>query len=154
TEAFNYHFVDQDGKEKPIYMGCYGIGSSRIMGIIIEKHHDNHGIILPESVAPFQVHLIGLDMKDKNISSKVHQVYQVLKEKNIEVLFDDREEVSAGEKFADADLIGISVRLVVSIRTKEKVEYKRRGENKTSLMELKEVISNVKSQISNLHRKT
>jgi len=154
TEAFNYHFVDQDGKEKPIYMGCYGIGSSRIMGIIIEKHHDNHGIIWPESVAPFQVHLIGLDMKDKNISSKVHQVYQVLKEKNIEVLFDDREEVSAGEKFADADLIGISVRLVVSIRTKEKVEYKRRGENKTSLMELKEVISNVKSQISNLHRKT
>ena len=143
SEAFNYKFVDRDGKEKPIYMGCYGIGSSRIMGIIVEKYHDERGIVWPENVAPYQVHLIGLDMKDKDIRSKIHNVYKVLKEKNVEVLFDDREEVTAGEKFADADLIGIPVRLVVSKRTGDKVEYKKRNRAKTELQTLDDIIKSL-----------
>lgn len=140
SDAFNYKFIDKDGKEKSIYMGCYGIGPSRIMGIIVEKFHDDKGIIWPDSVAPFQVHLIGLDLKDENISSKVHKVYKVLKEKNIDVLFDDREETAAGEKFADADLIGIPVRLVVSKRTGDKVEYKTRDDKKIELLSMNDII--------------
>ena len=124
-------------------MGCYGIGSSRIIGVIVEKFHDEKGIIWPQSVAPYQVHLIGLDMKDENISSKVHNVYKVLKEKNIDVLFDDRENVSAGEKFSDCDLIGIPLRLVVSKRTGDKIEVKKRSENETKLLTLEELIKNI-----------
>lgn len=140
TEAFDYKFIDSDGKEKPVYMGCYGIGPSRIMGIIVEKFHDEKGILWPESVAPFQVHLIGLDLNDESIKSKAFQVYKVLVENNIEVLFDDRIETKAGEKFSDADLIGIPTRLVVSRRTGEMVEYKRRNEKETKILSLEEVI--------------
>lgn len=143
TEAFDYKFIDQDGKEKPIYMGCYGIGPSRIMGIIVEKYHDAKGIVWPATVSPFQIHLIGLDMKDRTISSKAHKVYKVLKENNIEVLFDDREEASAGEKFADADLIGIPIRLVVSKRTGDQIEYKQRTEKQTRLLSLDAIMKNL-----------
>jgi len=139
TDAFNYKFIDRDGKEKPVYMGCYGIGPSRIMGVIVEKFHDDKGIIWPASVAPYQVHLIGLDLKDEKMSSKVHKVYKVLKDNNIEVLFDDREDVTAGEKFADADLIGVPIRLVVSKRTEDKVEFKKRNEKETKLLSLEEI---------------
>ncbi|KKQ23144.1 MAG: prolyl-tRNA synthetase [Candidatus Roizmanbacteria bacterium GW2011_GWC2_37_13] len=144
TEAFNYKFIDRDGKEKPIYMGCYGIGPSRIMGIIVEKYHDDKGIVWPSTVAPFQVHLLGLDMKDESIKFKVYQVYKELIKKNIEVLFDDRENVTAGEKFSDADLIGIPVRLVVSKRTEEKIEYKKRNKNKPELLSLNELLTKLK----------
>ncbi|MFA6533320.1 MAG: proline--tRNA ligase [Patescibacteria group bacterium] len=140
TDAFNYKFTDQDGKQKPIYMGCYGIGPSRIMGVIVEKFHDERGIIWPESVAPFQVHLIGLDLKDEKISSKANKVYKILKENNIEVLFDDRMDATAGNKFSDADLIGIPVRLVVSKRTGEKVEYKKRREKEVKILNIEEVL--------------
>lgn len=140
TDAFNYKFTDKDGKEKPIYMGCYGIGSSRIMGVIVEKFHDERGIIWPESVAPFKYHLIGLDLKDEFIKSKVHKVYKELLAKGQEVLFDDREEVTAGNKFADADLIGIPYRLVVSKRTVDKIEFKKRNEKTTELVSLDKLI--------------
>ncbi|MEK7522327.1 MAG: proline--tRNA ligase [Patescibacteria group bacterium] len=140
TEAFDYKFIDSDGKEKPVYMGCYGIGPSRIMGIIVEKHHDEKGIIWPESVSPFQVHLVGLDLKDEPTHYNVYNIYNLLLNQGIEVLFDDREEVTAGEKFSDADLIGIPVRLVVSKRTGEKVEYKKRSEKETKILSLEEVI--------------
>ena len=136
----NATYIDKDGKEKPYYMGCYGIGIGRTMATIVEKFHDERGIIWPESVTPFQVHLIGLDLKDAAINSKVNKVYKVLKENNIEVLFDDREEVTAGEKFADADLIGIPIRLVISKRTGDKIEYKKRDEKQTKLLEIEQII--------------
>lgn len=134
-------FIDQDGKEKPYYMGCYGIGIGRTMATIVEKYHDGKGIIWPETAAPYQVHLIGLDLKDEKMSSKIHKVYKVLKDNNIEVLFDDRKEVTAGEKFADADLIGIPIRLVVSKRTGDKVEFKKRNEKEIKLLSLEEIIN-------------
>ena len=140
TDAFNYKFIDRDGKEKPIYMGCYGIGSSRTMGVIVEKFHDDRGIIWPESVAPYQYHLIGLDLKDKSVNLKVHKVYKELLDKGKEVLFDDREDVSAGEKFADADLIGIPYRLVISKRSGEKIEVKKRNESKSQLTTLDNIL--------------
>lgn len=134
SEAFGYSYSDEKGNQKPVYMGCYGIGSSRIMGVLVEKFHDEKGIKWPHIVAPFQVHLVGLDLKDDVIKKQAESVYKKLLEKNIEVLFDDRENVSAGEKFADADLIGIPVRLVVSKRTEDKIEYKKRSESQSELM--------------------
>ncbi len=143
SEAFNYKFIDKDGQSKPIYMGCYGIGSSRLMGIIVEKYHDDRGIIWPESVAPYKVHLIGLDMKDESIKQRVRKVYKTLEENGIEVLFDDREETTAGEKFSDADLIGIPYRLVVSKRTGDKIEMKKRGQKEMKLLDLTELLTNI-----------
>lgn len=143
TKMKNANFIDKDGKEKPYYMGCYGIGIGRTMATIVEKHNDKKGIIWPESVTPFKAHLIGLDLKEKNIASKVHKVYKVLKESKVEVLFDDRVDVTAGEKFSDADLIGIPIRLVVSKRTGDKVEYKRRDEKEANLLTLDEVFEKI-----------
>src|SRR3989338_5164783 len=134
------NYIDQEGKEKPYYMGCYGIGIGRTLATIVEKYHDEKGIIWPESVAPFKVHLLGLDLKEKFVKSKVYQVYQELKKHKIEVLFDDRVNVTAGEKFSDADLIGIPIRLVVSKRTGEKVEYKKRNEKETNMLSIEEVL--------------
>ncbi len=141
TKAFGYTYTDNEGKQKPIFMGSYGIGSSRIMGVLVEKFHDNNGIIWPESVAPFQFHLIGLDIADEKVKSQVGKVYKTLEDKNIEVLFDDREDKTAGEKFADADLIGIPHRLVVSKRTGAKIEYKKRDKKETQLLSLEEVLN-------------
>ncbi|MEK7097166.1 MAG: His/Gly/Thr/Pro-type tRNA ligase C-terminal domain-containing protein, partial [Patescibacteria group bacterium] len=108
---------------------------------IVEKLHDEKGIIWPESVAPFQVHLIGLDLKDEGIKKKAFEIYNLLTTTyNLEVLFDDREGTNAGEKFSDADLIGIPVRLVVSKRTGEKVEYKKRNEKEAKILSIDEVL--------------
>lgn len=139
TEAFDYKFIDRDGKEKPIYMGCYGIGTSRIMGIVVEKYHDDRGIVWPEAIAPYDVHLVGLDMKNNEIKEKANRLYERLLSKNIEVLFDDREDAAAGEKFSDADLIGIPVRLVISKRTGDKIEYKRRDSKESKLVSMEEI---------------
>lgn len=143
SEAFDYKFIDADGHEKPIYMGCYGIGPSRIMGIIVEKLHDEKGILWPESVAPYNVHLIGLDLKEESVRSKANRIYQTLQEKGVEVLFDDREEVTAGAKFSDADLIGIPVRLVISRRTGEKIEFKKRSQSEASLLNLDDIMKSL-----------
>ncbi|MEO6508512.1 MAG: proline--tRNA ligase [Patescibacteria group bacterium] len=133
-------FMDKDGKTKPYYMGCYGIGIGRTLATIVEKHSDEKGIVWPENVAPFKVHLIGLDMKDESIASKSKELYQTLQEKNIEVLYDDRN-VSAGIKFGDADLIGIPYRLVISKRTGDKIEYKKRSESTAELLTTEEVLN-------------
>lgn len=128
-------FVNEKGEKVPHYMGCYGIGIGRTLATIIETLSDDRGIMWPESVAPYKVHLIGLDMQDESIKLKVHKVYTDLKEKfGDEVLFDDRD-VRAGEKFADADLIGCPIRLVISKRTPEgMVEMKKRNEKESKLM--------------------
>lgn len=145
SEAFDLKFTDKDGTQKYPFMGCYGIGTTRLMGAIVEIHHDEKGIIWPEEVAPYKIHLIGLDLKDEKVKSKAYKTYQNLTENNFEVLFDEREDVSPGEKFTDADLIGIPIRLVISKKTGEKIEYKLRKNNKTELFSLKEVILKIKS---------
>jgi prolyl-tRNA synthetase len=128
-------YVDQDGKEKPYYMGCYGIGLGRTLATIVETHHDDKGIIWPESIAPFHVHLIDIQSPERG-----QEIYEQLTTAGIEVLWDDRDE-RAGAKFADSDLIGIPIRLVVSQKTGDKIEWKKRTEDKTELLTLEEVIS-------------
>lgn len=132
-------FRDEDGKEKPYYMGCYGIGLARTMATIVEVHHDEKGIVWPESVAPFQAHLVTLGNQESGIMNQGEKIYKKLEDAGVEVLWDDREE-SAGQKFADADLLGIPVRLVVSSKTEGKVEWKKRNSEETNLITVEEAI--------------
>lgn len=129
-------FTDQDGKKKPYYMGCYGIGLGRTMAAVVEKYHDEKGMVWPEEIAPFRVHLLSLKQ-----NKEAEKIYGRLSEAGIEVLYDDRES-SAGEKFADSDLIGIPYRLVVSEKSlKQKaVEVKKRGLEKTELIKIDKIV--------------
>ncbi|MEK7168840.1 MAG: aminoacyl--tRNA ligase-related protein [Patescibacteria group bacterium] len=133
TKAFDLTVKNEAGINIYPIMGCYGIGITRTMGVIVEKFHDEKGIIWPKEVSPYDVHLVGLNGKGENI-------YNKLKENNIDVLFDDRD-IQAGQKFADADLIGIPVRLVVSDKTGDKIEYKERTSNDSKLLDFEAVLS-------------
>jgi prolyl-tRNA synthetase len=106
------NFLDTDGKEKPIMMGCYGIGVSRLIAAIIEQNHDAAGIIWPDEISPFKVLVLPLDVTDAKIMDSASEVYARLQSKNIETLLDDRDE-RAGVKFKDADLLGISLQLII-----------------------------------------
>lgn len=134
SRAFNFTFRAKDGQEKPVQMGCYGIGLSRLMGAVVEVCHDEKGIIWPKETAPFQAHLISLGKAKK----EAEKIYKDLQSRNIEVLYDDREEKSAGEKFIDADLIGIPTRIVASEKTLNKkcAEVKSRNKNKVKLVKI------------------
>lgn len=127
-------FKDENGEGKPYYMGCYGIGLGRTMAAIVEKINDKNGIIWPKEVAPYEVHLISIGDNDK-----ADKIYEGLKKENIEVLYDDRD-VTPGAKFADADLIGIPIRLVVSKRNGNKIELKERKSDKSELLELEDMV--------------
>lgn len=137
-------FKDSEGKEQPYYMGCYGIGVARTLASIVEIHNDDKGIVWPKSVAPFQVHLVSIMNNELSIKNKADEVYKKLLDAGVEVLYDDRETVSAGAKFADADLIGIPVRLVVSPKTGDKIEWKERVQTETELLTLDEVLKRLK----------
>lgn len=145
SKAFNFVYSDAQGKEKIVEMGCYGFGPSRTMGTIVEVCHDDKGIIWPKAIAPYQVHLIGLDLFDDKIKSQAEKIYQDLLAKNIEVLFDDRIDITAGVKFADADLIGNPIRLVISKRSLEKggIELKNRNEDSSEIISLDKIISKI-----------
>ncbi len=131
-------FVNEDGTKKPYYMGCYGIGLARTLATIVEVHHDEKGIIWPESVTPFAVHLVNIGHNEY-----AQKVYDKLVSGSVEVLWDDRD-ISAGQKFADADLIGIPVRLVVSEKNGEKLEWKKRNSSEPEIIDLKVVIEKLK----------
>ncbi len=137
SEALGAFFTDSKGNKKPIIMGCYGLGVSRLMGSVVEALHDKQGIIWPSEVAPFKVHLIALH----NAEKQAEEIYKGLVSAGIEVLFDDREGKAAGEKFADVDLIGIPTRIVVSEKTlaQESVEVKQRNQQETKLVKTKDL---------------
>ncbi|MFA7000128.1 MAG: aminoacyl--tRNA ligase-related protein [Candidatus Paceibacterota bacterium] len=116
SDALGLKYKTETGEEKSVFMGSYGIGPGRLMGTVVEVLSDDKGIIWPESIAPFKVHLLMLG-GDENIKTEAEKLYEELKEKGIEVFFDDRVDTSAGEKFADSDLIGIPYRVVVSKRS-------------------------------------
>lgn len=142
TDSLGLNFRDEDGLLHPVIMGSYGIGLGRLLGTIVEVLSDDGGIVWPKEVSPFSVHLVQIGISDE-VKTASENLYQTLIKNNIEVLFDDRE-VSAGEKLADADLLGIPFRVVVSEKTlkAESFEIKKRasGEilhlNETELIEL------------------
>ncbi len=142
---FKLSFIGKDGQKHFPVMGCYGLGISRVMGVIVEKFNDERGIIWPEAAAPFKVHLIGLDLNDNNTKDEAEKVYKLLQSHEVEVLYDDREEVSAGAKFADSDLIGIPYRVVVSKRNEGKLEIKKRSGKETEFKTLEQFLEMVKN---------
>jgi len=139
SEKMNALVTDKEGKKRVIWFGSYGIGTTRVMGAAVEAFHDAKGIIWPKAIAPYQAHLITL-----NAQPAALKIYDQLEKAGVEVLWDETER-GAGEKFADADLLGIPVRLVVSEKTGDKIEWKERAEEKTELVSVEEAIERLTS---------
>jgi len=141
SKAFGYEYTDKEGNKKPVITGSYGIGTSRLMGVLVEKFHDERGIIWPKNVSPFLVHLIDLQQTED-----AKKIYEQLKKEGIDVLWDDRE-MSAGEKFAEADLIGCPVRILISSRSIQSggAEVKLRKETKSKIVSFDKLIDFVKN---------
>jgi prolyl-tRNA synthetase len=137
TDPFGLHYNDEKGQKKSIFMGGYGIGVTRLMGTVVEVLSDDKGIIWPQSIAPFTLHLLALG-DDATVFKEADKVYKSLLKMGVEVLFDDRKDMSAGEKFSDSDLLGIPWRAVISGRSlKEKgIELKKRTEEKGKIISL------------------
>ncbi len=120
-EKMHVTFKDAEGNDKPIYLASYGIGITRVMGVLVEKWGDEKGVVWPESVAPFQYHVVCAMQEDEKIKKLADDLYETMQKKGVEVLYDDRN-IRAGEKFADSDLLGIPKRIVVGKRTLENGE--------------------------------
>ena len=155
SESMGCRFLDKDGQMKPVIMGSYGIGLGRLLGCIAEEHHDEHGLVWPVTVAPYQVHLTllvgksqGLDLQADSTTQTAESLYISLQKAGIEVLFDDRRE-SPGVKFNDADLIGLPIRLTVAERSLKQggIELKRRDQPSRRLVPVEDVISYIQQEL-------
>jgi prolyl-tRNA synthetase len=148
SSKFAASFVDEKGESRLIVMGCYGLGLSRLMAAVIERNHDDRGIIWPVSIAPYHIYLCALYREGSKVADVAEKLYEDLEVAGIEVLFDDREE-SPGVKFNDADLLGIPLRLTVSPRTLEKngVEFKKRAEKESEIVPLSDVLKKLKEAL-------
>jgi len=137
SEKMDATFTDKDGKQKPFWFASYGIGTSRVVGALAEVYNDKNGLIWPKSVAPFLVHLVRVGDAEHVIKA-ADDLYEKLINEKIDVLYDDRQDVSTGEKFAEADLIGIPRRMVVSDKTLEEnsVEVKERGSDDMIMLKI------------------
>lgn len=144
TKELGLKFKDEDGQEKEIVMGCYGIGVSRMMGLLAEHFSDDKGLVWPKEVSPFHVYLISIGSSDE-VSSKAQELYEMLQSKGIKVLFDDRG-VRPGEKFADADLMGIPYRVVISDKNidQNKFEVKARTEEEPKMVEADKLLEEIR----------
>lgn len=142
SEALDLNYQDEHGEKKPVWMGSYGLGPARIMGVICESLADDKGLVWPAAVSPFSLHLVSLTKPETESHKKAEELYNTLLSKGVEVLFDDRE-ASAGEKFADSDLIGISMRVVISDKSLEKggVEIKERTGDSSEIISIEELLA-------------
>lgn len=140
-EQLDVYYSAEDGTKSPITLGSYGIGVTRLMGVLVECFADEKGIVWPAPVAPYMVHLISLCRDDAD-RAQAEQIYQTLQNIGVEVLFDDRDDARAGEKFADSDLIGIPTRIIVSPKTlaAESVEVKKRTESDSKLVNIAKAV--------------
>ncbi|MBI4139280.1 hypothetical protein HY479_03995 [Candidatus Uhrbacteria bacterium] len=150
AEAFKFEVTTEGGKKQMVYMGCYGIGTTRLVGSIVEASHDERGIVWPKSVAPMPVHLVSLSSKDNAVQEKILEtaggIADDLEHEGVRVLWDDRD-ASAGEKLADADLLGLPLRILVSEKTlkEDAVEWKLRGEKEARLVKLGDIQEEIAS---------
>lgn len=148
TKAFDLTATNERQEKVYPIMGCYGIGISRTMGVMVEKFSDERGLVWPASVAPFTVHLVSLNTNDEKVVQRANDVYDQLTMQGIEVLYDDRSDVGAGQKLSDADLIGCPIRVLVSAKTGDKVEMKMRTGDKAETVSLDEFIQAVKNHLA------
>jgi len=146
SDALSLKYQTENGESKSVFMGSYGIGPGRLMGTVVEVLSDDKGIIWPESIAPFKVHLLVLG-EDENVYKEADTLYADLNNKGVEVLFDDRHNINAGEKFADADLIGIPYRIVVSKRSLSDggYELKKRSEDNGKIVDREKLFNELKN---------
>jgi prolyl-tRNA synthetase len=151
SEAMNATFVDSDGKIKPFIMGCYGIGIGRTVAAAIEQNHDENGMIFPKSLAPFEVTVLPLKIKDEEIRSAAEQIYSELIEAGYEAIIDDRD-VGPGFKFKDAELIGIPIIVAVGPRTIKdgEAEVKVRNTGDSRNIKLKVVVKEIQELLSSI----
>jgi prolyl-tRNA synthetase len=148
SRAMGATFLDDQGREKEMVMGCYGIGVGRTVAAAIEQSYDQNGIIFPMPIAPFQVLILPVNVKMEFLKQTAEQLYQTFLENGIDVLYDDREE-TPGVKFKDADLIGIPLRLTLGEKNLKKglVEIKKRRTGEIFLVKQEEVLSKIKEMI-------
>ncbi|RXI97972.1 proline--tRNA ligase [Anaerobacillus alkaliphilus] len=150
SESMGAIFLDENGKTQPMIMGCYGIGVTRTVAAVIEQHNDEKGIVWPRAVAPFDLHLIAVNMKDTEQKDLSEQLYKQLMKDGYSVLFDDRAE-RPGVKFADADLIGLPLRITVGKKANEGiVELKIRKTGEVVEVQLEQLSSELTTILSNL----
>jgi len=152
SDALGCYYLDKDGVSKPVIMGSYGIGSGRLLACVAEQHHDDHGLIWPISVAPYQVHLVRLAGRaDDETRATADRLYTDLQAAGVEVLYDDRDE-TPGVKFNDADLIGLPIRLTISERSRQQngVEFKRRDRTEMAVYPMEVIIGRVLEEIAAL----
>ena len=149
SKTLGANFLGPDGVERPIVMGCYGIGLDRLIAAVVEQNHDEHGIRWPKSVAPLQVQLVALGMDKAEVAAYAEEAYRELVAAGYEVLFDDREE-TPGVKFNDADLIGLPLRVTVSQRTwrGRQVELKPRGAKDVDVAPREELLGRVAAALA------
>ena len=149
SESLGATYLDAEGRERPIEMGCYGIGISRLVAAAIEQNNDSNGIIWPFSIAPFHILLLPINYRDQAIQAASDRIYQQLQKRGVEVLLDDRDE-RPGVKFKDADLIGIPLRLTLGAKGLEKdcVELRWRSDGKTDEIPLGDAAQTIHSIIT------
>ncbi len=150
ADMFAVTYLDAEGQSRPVHMGSYGIGMSRLMGLIVEENHDEKGIVWPRHIAPYQVALLGLDMDKAETRTVAEQLYADLTTTGLSVLFDDRIE-TAGVKFNDADLIGLPLRIVVSKRSlkNDGAELKWRRGNENRIVPLSDAVRVIHDEMRN-----
>lgn len=145
SEPFNFSVTNNESQQTSVIMGCYGIGLGRLMGTVAELHHDKDGIKWPNEIAPWNIHLIGLNLEEESIKKKAEDIYNTLLDINLDVLYDDRLNVSPGEKFSDSDKIGCPSRIVVSKKSLEKdlLEIKNRITSQIEFIKTSEIQDNL-----------
>ena len=149
SESFGASYLDNEGQQRLIIMGCYGIGVGRLLAAAIEQNHDDNGIVFPAPIAPYQVHLVGLNLSDESVAKEAESLYELLESQGVEVLFDDRPDQTAGVKLNDADLLGLPIRLIVSPRNLRNgtVEMKVRGQDEADLVAMADIGDRVRSSL-------
>jgi len=152
TDAMGATFLDEDGQARPIVMGSYGIGLGRLLACVAEEHHDDKGLMWPVTIAPYQVSLVWLPSNSAETQATAERIYQSLRESSIEVLFDDRR-ATPGVKFADADLIGLPLRVTVADRSLAQggVELKRRDRPEKTIVAEQDLLAAVRAELQSLH---
>ena len=154
ADAFHVQFMDEHGERQTVHMGCYGIGTTRLVGAIVEAHHDAAGIMWPRGVAPFSVQLVTVNARDASVQSRLlsssQELYDELWRHGIDVLWDDRE-TSAGEKLKDADLLGLPLRILLSEKTlnDDEVEWKARSSAEVTRVKLEDVVEELEHWTKN-----
>lgn len=150
SRSFDVEFLNQQGQQDHVLMGCYGIGVGRLLAAAIEQNHDEDGIIFPNPIAPYQVQLIALNLTDTDVSTASEDLYNQLWDSGIECLYDDRIDESAGVKFKDSDLLGLPVRIIISPRTlkRNSIELKIRSESESTIVPIEKALDQVKCALT------